>query len=48
MEVDDESKMAVTEQAVTVDATKVEADRGEEKEEGEVSMWADVGWEETL
>ena len=38
MEVDDESKRAVTEQAVTVDATRVEAERGEEKEEGEVSL----------
>ena len=66
MEVDDESKKAVSEPVVTVDATKVaeekeeEADvegeetmgvkrsrRGEEKEEGEVSLWADGG-EETL
>ena len=44
MEVDDESKRAVTEQAVTVDATKVEA----EKEKEETSLWADVGGEETL
>ena len=44
LEVDDESKRAVTEQPVTVDATKV----AEEKEEGEVSLWADVGGEETL
>ena len=67
MEVDDESKMAVPEQVVTLDATKVveekeeEADmegeetmgtrrcrRGEEKNEGEVSLWAVVGEEETL
>ena len=48
MVIDDESKRAGTEQAVTVDATKVEAERGEEKEEGEVSLWADVGGEETL
>ena len=67
MEVDDESKKAVSEPVVTVDATKVaeekeeEADvegeetmgvkrsrRGEEKDEGEVSLWADVGGEETL
>ena len=67
MEVDDESKKAVAEPVVTVDATKVaeekeeEADaeveetmgtkrsrRGEEKDEGEVSLWADVGGEETL
>ena len=67
MEVDEESKRAVTEQPVSVDATKVaeekeeEADvegegtmgtkrsrRGEEKDEGEVSLWADVGGEETL
>ena len=44
MEVDDERKMAVTEQAVTVDATKVE----EEEEEEEATLWADVGGEETL
>ena len=67
MEVDDESKKAVSEPVVTVDATNVaeekkgEADvegeetmgtkrsrRGEEKEEGEVSLWADVGGDETL
>ena len=67
MEVDDESKKAVSEPVVTVDATKVveekegEADveaeetmgvkrnrRGEDKKEGEVSLWADVGGEETL
>ena len=67
MEMDDESKKAVSEPVVTVDATKVaeekeeEAEvegeetmgvkrsrRGEEKDEGEVSLWADVGWEETL
>ena len=39
MEVDDESKRAVTEQTVTVDATKVE----EEKKEEETSLWAGVG-----
>ena len=44
MEVDDESKRAVTEQAVTVDATKVE----DEKEEEETSLKADVGGKETL
>ena len=32
MVVDDESKRAGTEEAVTVDATNVEAERGEEKE----------------
>ena len=44
MEVDDERKRAVTEQVVTVDATKVE----EEEEEEETTLWADVGGEETL
>ena len=67
MEVDDESKKAVSEPVVTVDATKVteekevEADmggektmgtrrsrRGGERDEVEVSLWADVGGEETL
>ena len=66
MEVDDESKKAMSEPVVTVDATVAEekeevADvegeetmgtkrsrRGEEKEEGEVSLWADVGGVETL
>ena len=67
MEVDDESKKAMSEPVAVVDATKVaeekegEADvegeetigvkrsrRGEDKEEGEVSLWADVGGEETL
>ena len=49
MDVDDKSKRAVTEQAVTVDATMVEAERGEvEEEEEEVTLWADVGGEETL
>ena len=67
MDVDYESKKAVSEPVVTVDATKVaeekeeEADvegeetmgtkrsrRGEEKDEVEVSLWADVGGEETL
>ena len=68
MEVDDESKKAVSESRTVVDATKVteerkeeEADmggeeamgtrrsrRGAEGDEGEVSLWADVGGEETL
>ena len=67
MEVDDESKKAVSEPVVKVDATKVaeekeeEGDvegeetmgvkrsrRGDEKDEGDVSLWADVGGEETL
>ena len=67
MEVDDESKKAVSEPVVTVDATEVaeekeeEADvegagtmgtkrsrRRNEKDEGELSLWADVGGEETL
>ena len=67
MEVDDESKKAVSEPVVTVDATKVAEEkegetgvegeetmgtkrsrRGDEKDEEEVSLWADVGGEETL
>ena len=42
MEVDYERKRAVTEQAVTVDATKVAEEKEEEKEEEETSLWADV------
>ena len=42
MEVDNESKREVTEQAVTVDATKVEAEKEGEKEKEETSLWADV------
>ena len=38
----------MTEQAVTVDATKVAEEKEEEKEEEETSLWADVGGEETL
>ena len=67
MEVDDESKKAVSEPAVTVDARKVAEEkegeagveveetmgtkrsrRRKEKDEGELSLWADVGGEETL
>ena len=43
MEVDEERKSAVTEQA-TVDATKV----AEEKEERAKSSWADVAGDETM
>ena len=62
MEVDDESKKAVSEPVAVVDATKVAEEKGEEadveveetmgvkrsrrwqeKEEGDVSLWADVG-----
>ena len=56
MEVDDESKKAASESVVTVDATKVteenEEDMGTRRrrsgDEGELSLWADVGGEETL
>ena len=63
-----QSKKAMSEPVVTVDATKVAEEKeeeadvevaeavgtkrslrgGEEKEEGELSLWADVGGEETL
>ena len=56
MEMYDESKKAAAESVVTVDATKVteenEEDMGTRRrrrgDEGEVSLWADVGGEETL
>ena len=48
MEVDDESKKAVSEPVVTVDATKVAEEKEEEKEEEESTLWADVGGEETM
>ena len=38
----------MTEQAVTVDATKVAEEKEDEKKEEEKSLWADMGGEETL
>ena len=64
MEVDDESKKAVSEPVAVVDAPKVAEEKEEEAavegeetmgvkrsrrgDEGQLSLWADVGGEETL